>query len=286
MEKHYEFAWQSGLFLVACLCLFFIAKQVFRLFNPKININDELTKEDNLAFYIGYIGYYIAILMVIGGVMLSEGSGDFWEELGLSAAYGVAGMLVLNIASIVMDKVAHPKRSLTNEIVEKKSVAAGILKGANYLITGIIIGGIMLTEVDKPLHAAAFLGLALLVASIGIVYYNIITPFNVKEQIYKGNVAVACSTAGAQIAFAILIHSGFQIEHASWQESLMLISIDVLGGFLILPLIRFVVDKVFLPGRKLTDELVNQETPNLGAGLFEAFAYVSGAMLFVWCWTL
>jgi uncharacterized membrane protein YjfL (UPF0719 family) len=286
MEQHYEFAWQSGLFLVVCLALFFIAKLIFQLFNLKINIKDELTKEDNLAFYIEYIGYYVAILMVIGGVMLSEGAGEFWDELIYTAAYGIAGMVILNIASIVVDKVAHPKVSLTNEIIEKKSVAAGVIKGANYLVTGIIIGGIMLTEVDHPLYAAAFLGLALVVASIGIIYYNIITPFNVKEQIYKGNVAVACSTAGAQIAFAILIHSGFQIDHATWQESLMLIGIDVLGGFLILPLIRFVVDIVFLPGRKLTDELVNQETPNLGAGLFEAFAYVAGAMLFVWCWTL
>lgn len=286
MEQHYEFAWQSGLFLVVCLGLFFIAKQIFRLFNLKVNINEELTKKDNLAFYIGYIGYYVAILMIIGGVMLSEGSGTFWEELAYTAAYGVAGMLVLNLASIVMDKVAHPKISLANEMIEKESVAAGILKGANYLITGIIIGGIMLTEVDKPLQAAAFLGIALLIASIGILYYNAITPFNVKDQIYKGNIAVACSTSGAQIAFAILIHSGFQIEHATWQESFMLIGIDVLGGFLILPLIRFVVDKLFLPGRKLTDELVNQDKPNLGAGLFEAFAYVGGAMLFVWCWTL
>jgi hypothetical protein len=37
-----------------------------------------------------------------------------------------------------------------------------------------------------------------------------------------------------------------------------------------------------LPGRKLTDEIINQEKPNVGAGLIEAFAYVAAAILITW----
>ena len=88
------------------------------------------------------------------------------------------------------------------------------------------------------------------------------------------------------MAFAILIYSGFQIEHNTWIDSVTHIGIDILGGFLILPIIRFIVDKLFLGKRKLTDELINQKIPNLGLGFFEAGAYISGALLFVWCWNL
>jgi hypothetical protein len=45
---------------------------------------------------------------------------------------------------------------------------------------------------------------------------------------------------------------------------------------------RVFADKILLPGRNLTDEIVNQDKPNIGAGLIEAFAYVGSAVLIVW----
>lgn len=286
MTDQYEFFWHSGLFLVVSLLLFFISKIGFKIFNSKIDITKELVDEDNLAFYLAYGSYFVAFVLIIGGVMNSEGSGNFWDELIYSGIYGILGILVLNISSLITDKIFHSKISFWNEIAEHKNISVGILKGANYLGTGIIIGGIMLTEVDKPIEAFLFLISALLIGSIGFIYYNLIVPFNIREQIYKGNIAVSVSTAGVQIAFAILIHSGFQIDHSSWSESVMHIGIDIIGGFLILPSIRFIVDKLFLGKRKLTDELINQEIPNLGLGFFEAGAYISGALLLVWCWNL
>jgi hypothetical protein len=34
---------------------------------------------------------------------------------------------------------------------------------------------------------------------------------------------------------------------------------------------------------KISDEIVNQEIPNLGAGLIEAFAYIAASFLIAWC---
>jgi hypothetical protein len=47
-------------------------------------------------------------------------------------------------------------------------------------------------------------------------------------------------------------------------------------------LARLFCDKILLPGQNLTDELINQEKPNVGAALVEAFAYAGGSMLIVW----
>jgi uncharacterized membrane protein YjfL (UPF0719 family) len=286
MENQYQFIWQSGLFLLLCLVLFFVAKVTFKLVNSKININQELIDNDNIAFYISYLAYFLAFVLIIGGVMKSEGTGDFWNELKLVGLYGLIGIVALNLSAIIKDKVFHSKISTWHEIVAKQKVSIGILKGANFVSAGVIISGIMLTEVNKPIEALVFLAFALVVASLGFVYYNLIMPFNVRQQIYDGNIAVSLSTAGVQVAFAILIYSGFQITHTDWQDSLMNIGIDVIGGIIILPVIRLIVDKVFLPNRKITDELINQDVPNLGLGLFEATAYIGGALLFVWCWNL
>ncbi|WP_027418974.1 DUF350 domain-containing protein [Crocinitomix catalasitica] len=287
MEKELAFAWQSGLFLIICLGLFFIAKLIFKMFNPKINLGSELVDKDNTAFYIVYICYFLGFLLIVGGIMNSESSGHFLQEITYTLAYGLVGVFLLNIITIIMDRFVHTSLKLWDEVIEKTNIAIGVLKGGNYLSAGIIISGVMLTEVDRPIQAAVFLVFALVIASIGFVYYNLTTPFNAKTEIYKGNIAVAISAAGAQVAFAILIYAGFQIEHTSWVDSLISIGIDVLGGIIILPLIRLIVEKAFISKhRKITDEMINQDVPNVGLGMFEAGAYIGGALLFIWCWNL
>lgn len=286
MNINIEFIWQSGLYLLACLVLFVVAKFVFEAVNRKVNVGAELVDRDNTAFYVVYICYYLGILSIIAGVMNSEGAGDFWKELMLTGIYGAIGIVLLNVLIILIDNTVHRQVDLWKETVDGK-LSIGILKGGNYISTGIIIAGVMLTEVDKPVQTAVYLAGALVFASLGFMYYNLTTPFSAPKHIYDGNSAVAVSAAGAQIAFAILVYAGFQIEHASWEESLASIGVDVIAGFIILPLVRFVLDKLFLPKhRKLSEELIEQEVPNFGLGLFEAVAYIGGALLFVWCWNL
>lgn len=285
MEKRFEFAWHSAVFLLVCLSLFVLAKLIFKVINAKLNIKSELVDKDNLSFFVAYVCYFAGILSIIGGVMNSEGAGDFWSEILLSVIYGVVGILVLNFIAFITDRFLHPSVELWKS-VEQGSVAIGVLKGGNYLSTGIIVGGVMLTEVDKPFEATIFLAFAIVISFLGYFYYNLITPFSTRSEIYKGNEAVAISSTGAQLAFAILIYAGFQIEHSTWVDSIIGIGIDVLAGFILIPLIRFIVDKVFVPSRKITDELINQEKPNVGLGLFEAVAYIGGALLFIWCWNL
>jgi uncharacterized membrane protein YjfL (UPF0719 family) len=286
MENQYEFAWQSGVFLITCLALLFFARGMFKLFNYKLNIQSELTDKDNIAFYLGYVAYFVAVVLIVGGVMSSEGNGVFWVEICYTLFYGIIGIVVLNIAFIILDKLVHPSIKMMDEITLRQNVAIGILKGSNYIGTGIIIGGVLLTEVNKPIEALIFLALAVFLSLIGFLYYKLITRFNIREEIYDGNMAVACSTAGAQIGFAILISAGFQIEHAGWLDSLITIGIDVVAGFVILPLVRIVADKAFISARRITDEVINQEIPNLGIGIFEGSAYICGSLLFVWCWNL
>ncbi len=49
-----------------------------------------------------------------------------------------------------------------------------------------------------------------------------------------------------------------------------------------LAVIRWLADWVLVPGVKISDEIVSQAVPNLGAGLIEAFAYIGGSFLIAW----
>ena len=68
-----------------------------------------------------------------------------------------------------------------------------------------------------------------------------------------------------------------------WGVTFSNVGIELAIGILVLPMVRFLADKVLLPGRSITDELVNQEKPNVGVALIEAFAYIGGSVLITWC---
>ena len=87
----------------------------------------------------------------------------------------------------------------------------------------------------------------------------------------------------AIIAISNLIRFAISGDFISWTYSLESIGYNVVLGFAFLPIVRFLADKVLLPGQKLTDELVNQEKPNVGVGIIEAFAYIGGSVLITWC---
>jgi hypothetical protein len=60
------------------------------------------------------------------------------------------------------------------------------------------------------------------------------------------------------------------------------VAIDVAIGLVFLQVDRMIDDKILLPGQNLTDEIINQEKPNIGASIIEAFAYVGGSVLITW----
>ena len=72
-------------------------------------------------------------------------------------------------------------------------------------------------------------------------------------------------------------------DFESWIITLENVAIDAGIGLAFLPVARWIADKILLPGQSLTDELINQEKPNVGAGVIEAFAYIGGSVLITWC---
>ena len=114
-------------------------------------------------------------------------------------------------------------------------------------------------------------------------FYNFITPYSTHDELEKDNVAVGIGFGGAVIAFSILILNAIKGDFESYTSTFTSLGVEFIIGLVLLPSIRLIADKVLLPGQDLTDEIVNQEKPNLGAAFVEAFAYVGGAILITWC---
>ncbi|MGL1885263.1 MAG: DUF350 domain-containing protein [Reichenbachiella sp.] len=272
-------------FLIASFVLFFVGKLVYQLFHPKFNISHELVEKDNFAFSVAYVGYFIGLLLAIGSAMMGE-STDIVTDLIDVAIYGGLSIVLLNLSIIVNDKLILNKFNVEKEIIEDHNVGSGVVEGAIGVSTGLIILGAIHGEgfgAGGPIVTALLywlIGMALLYVTSLV--YNLITPYDIHEHIEKKNVAVGIGFAGALIAIANLVRFALMHDFESWIVTLQDVGIDVAIGLVFLPIVRVLTDKILLPGQNLTDEIVNQEHPNNGAALVEAFAYIGGSVLITW----
>ena len=274
-------------YLAATFILFFVGKVAYQLFHPKTKVSDELVEKDNFAFSVAYVGYFIGLLLAIGAALMGESNG-LWVDLMDIGVYGGLTILMLNVSIILNDKLILRKFSVKKEILEDRNVGTGVIEGANAVATGLIVLGAVHGEgydydIGGPIVTAILYWLiGQVLMFVTTIVYNAIVPYDVHDEIEKDNVAAGIGMAGAMIAIANLIRYALMHDFDSWIVTLEDVGLDVGIGLLFLPLARFLTDRILLPGQKLTDEIVNQETPNKGAALIEAFAYIGGSVLITW----
>ena len=269
-------------YLAVCFVLFLLGKLAYKLFQRKIKVGHELVEKDNLAFAVAHVGYFIGLLLSITSAVIGPSDG-IWTDVINIAIYGLLAILLLNISIIINDKVILRRFIVYKEIIEDQNVGTGVIEGANAIATGLIILGSVSGEGGGIVTAVVFWAVGQILLILTSIFYSWVTPYDVHDQIERDNVAVGLGFAGAIVAIGNLIRYGLMIDFVSWQESLTNVGIDVAIGLVFLPIARWLTDKILLPGRHLTDELVNQEKPNIGAGLIEAFAYIGGSILITLC---
>jgi len=273
----------SMLYLILGFALFYVGKFVFQRANKGIDVNYELVEKDNLAFALTNVGYYIGLLLAIGGAMSNELFGThIWHNLLDVWIMGMLAIILLNVSAIINDKLILRKFSTRKEIIDDQNSGTGVIEAANYIATGLILNGVLRENSDAYYEIVILFVIAQVAMILVSLVYNAITPYDVHEHIEKDNVAVGIGFAGAMIAIANLIAYGVSLESNTWIEVGEILTLETGIGLLILPIVRFVTDKILLPGQNLTDEIVNQEKPNIGAAIIEAFAYIGGSALIIW----
>ncbi|PTM06317.1 MAG: DUF350 domain-containing protein [Bacteroidetes bacterium] len=274
------------IYLSSSLILLFIGKWAFKLRKNKINFSNELVEKDNLAFSFAYVGYFAGLILAVGSAIYGESNGLLVDLVDMGI-FGLLAILLLNLSSTIMDKITLSKFSIWKEITEDRNAGMGIIEGANYLGSGLIIFGAITGESGNLLFgiytALLYWVLGQVLILISTALYNKLVPYDIHEEIEKDNVAAGIAYAGLIIAMANLIRNGLMGNFDNWVDTLMEVGYEAGIGIIILPLIRTLVDKILLPGQNLSDEIANQETPNSGAALIEALGYIGGSMLIIWC---
>ena len=250
-------------------------------------IQEQLNQKDNVALAVSISGYYFGVILVfLGGLyqpflVVADNSlgftAEYWQDVGLVIAYSIAGIVVLNIARIVVDKLVLRDFSTEEEIIRDHNAGTGAVEFAVYVAVGLIIAGAISGDSGGPETAVAFLVLGLAALILYTLVYEWATSFNIHEQIEADNVAVGVALAGNLIAIGIVVFKAVFGEFVGWTESIAGFVTYAAVGFILLYAVRFVVDKVLFPHVRLADELAVDR--NLGAAFIESAALISVSLI-------
>ncbi|WP_282126667.1 DUF350 domain-containing protein [Marinifilum flexuosum] len=278
--------YDAVVYIAVAFAIFLIGKFVYQLLHPSFKVKEELVKKDNFAFAIAHVGYYVGLLLAIGSAIVGPSNGLVNDIIDI-AVYGLLAIVLLNCSIFLSDYLILRNFSIRKEIIEDQNAGTGIIEGAVSVASGLIIFGAVSGESGDMLFgiltAVVFWAFGQLALILTTRFYNWITPYNIHEHIEKDNVAVGIGFAGAIIAIGNLIRFGLVGDFEGWLPSFTETGFELVVGLILLPVMRLITDKILLPGEKLTDEIINQERPNVGAALVEAFAYIGGSVLITWC---
>ena len=264
--------------------LFWLGQLAYqKLFRRRMELNIELFVRDNPAVAIALVGYYFGIVIALGGV-LGQGAASWQEKVLSLATYGATVILFMLAGAWVGDRLILHCFECHREIIQDRNVGAASVEAGNHIANGLILNAALAGESGGWLVGLVcwLIGLGVLVL-VSVVYPRI-AKYDVFREIEKrNNPAAGVALAGLLIATGNIVRISFAAEFQNWLVSFTQYGLVLLFSLISLVAIRAIADWILVPGVKISDEIVNQEIPNLGAGLIEAFAYIAASFLIAWC---
>ena len=271
----------TGIYLISAFVLFWLGKLVKDLTTTSYSVREELVEKDNVALGVAMAGYYFGLVMAIGGTLSgpSQGLENDLIDIGI---YGLLAIILLNLSRLVNDGLILHGFKIRDELIDDQNAGTGAVIAASYIATGLVIFGAVSGEIGGIVTTVIFWALGQVALVLAGLVYEWITPYSIHDEIEKDNVAAGVAFAGALVGIGVIVFHASAGNFISWEVNLQDFAIEVVAGLILLPIVRFIADVILLPGQKLTNEIANQEHPNLGAGFIEATSYVGASFLIVW----
>lgn len=262
--------------------LFWLGQLAYQKLFRRIQLNQELFVKDNPAVAIALVGYYLGIVIALGGIL--DKSASSWQEKLLElASYGATVIIFMLAGAWVGDRLILRRCNTAREVIEERNIGAATVEAGNHIANGLILNAALAGESGSWLvgFVCWLIGLGVLI--LASLVYPRVTAYNVFREIeMRNNPAAGVALAGLLIGTGNIVRVAFSPEFQNWFISFVQYGLNILICLVSLVIIRWLADLILVPGVKISDEIVHQEIPNLGAGLIEAFAYIAASFLIAW----
>jgi uncharacterized membrane protein YjfL (UPF0719 family) len=253
----------------------------------RYRIDQEVVQRSNLAVAIGLSGYFLGVVLVFLGAVYQPFSPLVGDALGFNRVFGedvlrvflysLAGIVALNLASFVMDRLVLYKFSVQKEMVEDRNVGTGAVEFGMNVAIGLVIAGAISGEGGGPETSLAFFGMGLAVLIVFALFFDLTTPFSIHEEIEKDNAAVGIALGGNLIAMGIVTLKAVFGDFPGWGQGIAEFLTFAVLGFGLLYVLRLLIDKLLLPTAKISDELAAGR--NVGVAFVEGSVVIGAALI-------
>ena len=255
--------------------------------------DEEVVQKQNLAEALRLAGYLFGVVLVFVGAvyqpthlaLLDPGLG-FDAQFGLDVLrvflYSLAGIVALNIVRLVMDRLVLFKFEVEKEIIQDQNAGTGVAEFGINVATGLMIAGAISGtggggEVFEALSSLVFFVLGLIVLVLFALFYEISTSFDIHDEIEKNNTAVGVAFGGNLIAIGLVMLKALSGDFVSWAQSITEFVIFAVIGFVLLYVLRLIVDLLVLPRVKVAQEVSAQG--NTGVAFIESAVVISSSLI-------
>lgn len=263
--------------LVLSVVVFLFAKWVNDLITP-YSVDIELATNDNPALAISFAGYLLGVAIIYVGALWGPSQGIVFDLL-LVGGYSLGGILLLNLARIINDKVLFPQFSNVKEIIEDRNCGTGAVQFGSYVASALVIAGAVQGQGGGPHTALAFYLAGQIVLIVFVRCYDLLTPFKLHDEIERDNVAAGVACAGGQIGIGIVLMHASAGDFVGWAQNFNVFAMEAAVVLILLPLVRYFFDKAILFGIDLNHEIAHDQ--NIGAAFIEATAMIGFSAILV-----
>lgn len=283
------FSWKNLVLLFITVLIFlaskgmFVAPFYFRTFATDkkamkgkfTTLDRALVEDDNKGMAAQFAGFLLGVGLVVRG-SLSTPKSDIGDALLDCFVFSIIGFMLIGISHVITDFAILWKINSIVSVAVDKNTAVGVMVGLMHIASGAILGW-SITETADDIGeqiGATFiwwiLGHFFLVVFAWV--YMLITAYDDLKLISQDKVSAALGFGMVLIANALLIASPI-----SKSDEILAVVISWGLGSIALIGLRIMIDLVILRGRKLDDEI--EEDDNWGAALIEGVSSVAFAIM-------
>ncbi len=275
-------------FIAVALAFLALAKKTFDHITP-YSVTVQVTERDNPALGAVLIGYVFGVVAVLCGafsghaVVAELTFTQFMINLRPAVSTAIYGLLLVLFSGWLNDTIILRGIRNTPEIVGKRNISVGVIMGCMFAGSGLIVAGAIHGRASLLYILGAYL-LGQIALAIYALVGQLATSYDDREELVDNqNLACGIAFGGNMIAYAIVLMRGtmaaaipmdMPLSHRFYHFLYY-----ALFGVILLPLVRLINDRIFLPRSRLSDEIARVRNTNAGF-LEAALAIAVGCIIF------
>lgn len=246
----------SAALVAVILALLFVVKLIDDRITP-FDDTAEINERKNLALALRRGGLYVGLVLGMTTSLSAPGAGQGLgrDLLGTLIDGGIV-IATLFISQFLNGRILFGKVREAKAI-EENNLAVGLVQLGQYIATGLLVSGAFGGE-GTVLSGVVFVAIGQIALMLTFSLFGQFARWDALGEIRNGNVAAGIAVGARLLAIGLLLKAAISGEASRFATDIALFAIWYVFGLLLLAVVSWLADLLFLPGIRVRDAIVDQ----------------------------